>query len=203
MAPVLRTCASRDSFGCWGIQHPYRRVRIPLLRDSTTDAALFGPGSGIFPATRNISVPWDVASSGVGVVLDTGPLVAFLDASDRHHPWAVAEFERFRGAVLFCEPVVTEALYLLRGHRPAQEKILEWIERGDLTCDFTLFSEAGFVRGLWRRYGNVPMSLADACLVRLAELHPLAEVCSIDSDFVIYRKSTGERLRLSHPSIGS
>lgn len=163
------------------------------------DAGSYGPESEIFPAIRTTCVPSGVTSSGNSVVLDTGPLVAFLDASDRHHRWAVGEFGRFDGTVHVCEPVVTEALFLLRGHRPAQEKILEWIQRGDLACESTLAIEAGAIRGLWKRYGNVPMSLADACVVRLSELHPRAEVCSMDSDFVIYRKGTGEPLRLRAP----
>ena len=63
------------------------------------------------------------------IVLDTGPLVALLDASDEHHAWAAAEFSRFEGKVRVCEAVLTEALFLLRALRPAQEKILEWVER--------------------------------------------------------------------------
>jgi len=71
----------------------------------------------------------------------------------------------------------------LRELRLGQEKILEWIERGELTWDFTLLKETPAVRALWRRYANVPMSLADACVVRMAELHPRALVCALDSAF--------------------
>ena len=71
-----------------------------------------------------------------GIVLDTGPLVALQDACDEHHAWAAAEFPRFEGVVRVCEAVLTEALFLLRTLRPAQEKILEWVERGELSCDF-------------------------------------------------------------------
>jgi predicted nucleic acid-binding protein len=138
-------------------------------------------------------------SEGPGIVLDTGPLVALLDASDHHHAWAATEFGRFRGKVRVCEAVLTEALYLLRTLRPGQEKILEWIERGELTCDFTLLKETRAVSALWRRYANVPMSLADACVVRMAELHPRALVCTLDSDFAIYRKAMKTPLNLLTP----
>jgi predicted nucleic acid-binding protein len=134
------------------------------------------------------------------VVVDTGPLVALLDASDEHHAWAAAEFGRFEGTVHVCEAVLTEALYLLRGLRPAQEKILEWIERGELTCDFVLREEARAVRALWGRYANVPMSLADACVVRMAEMHRHAVICTVDSDFSIYRRDGRHPLRLLTPA---
>jgi predicted nucleic acid-binding protein len=140
-----------------------------------------------------------VPETSAGIVLDTGPLVALLDAGDEHHAWAASEFTRFDSAVRVCEPVLTEALFLLRGLRPAQEKILEWVARGELTCDFAVGKEAPAVLALWRRYSNVPMSLADACLVRMAERHPRAVVCTIDSDFSIYRKEMRSPLNLLTP----
>ena len=135
-----------------------------------------------------------------GIVLDTGPLVAFLDAGDEHHAWATMELARFEGAVRVCEAVLTEALFLLRSLGPAQEKILEWVERGELTCDFVLRDEARAVGALWKRYANVPMSLTDVCVVRMAELYPRAVVCTINSDFSIYRKGMKTALELLTPS---
>ena len=135
----------------------------------------------------------------LSVVLDTGPLVALLDAADEHHAWAATEFSRFEGVVRICEAVLTESLFLLRSRRPAQEKILEWVELGELTCDFVLPDEARAIRALWRRYANVPMSLADACVVRMAELHPRSVICTVDSDFSIYRKDGRHPLNLLTP----
>jgi predicted nucleic acid-binding protein len=94
---------------------------------------------------------------------------------------------------------LSEALFLLRALRPAQEKILEWVERGELTCDFVLLEEARAVRALWSHYANVPMSLADACIVRMAEMHPRSVICTIDSDFSIYRRDVGHPLHLLTP----
>lgn len=133
------------------------------------------------------------------IILDTGPLVALLDASDEHHAWAAGEFSRFEGKVRVCEAVLTEALFLLRTLRAAQEKILEWVERGELTCDFVLLDEARSVRALWARYSNVPMSLADACIVRMAEMDPRSIICTIDSEFSIYRRDTRHPLNLLTP----
>ena len=122
------------------------------------------------------------------VLLDTGPLVALLDRDDEHHAWAAAQFGRFKGTVRVCEAVLTETLFLLRRMKPAQEKVLDWVAAGELRCSFILPEQVHAVQALWKRYTNVPMSLADACVVRMAELHSHALVCTIDSDFTIYRK---------------
>lgn len=122
------------------------------------------------------------------VIVDTGPLVALLDASDSAHDWTVGRFRQIAGPLLTCEPVLAEAMHLLRSLRPAQKKILEWLERGALVCPFDLAGEAARVRALWLKYSDVPMSLADACLVRMSEQHDDHRVCTLDSDFTVYRK---------------
>jgi len=131
--------------------------------------------------------------------MDTGRLVALLDAADSYHHWAAQQFPKFVGKVRVCEAVLTEALFLLRALRPAQEKVLEWVELGELTCDFVLREDARAVRALWKRYSNVPMSLADACIVRMAEKHPRSVICTIDSDFSIYRRDGRHPLQLLTP----
>ena len=55
------------------------------------------------------------------VILDTGPLVALLDAGDKAHDWTIRQFQQITGPLLTCEPVLAEAMYLLRSLRPAQE----------------------------------------------------------------------------------
>lgn len=90
--------------------------------------------------------------------------------------------------LLTVEPVITEAMFLLRRHPHAQDKLLQMVCRGDLSIPFGLEAEAETVRLLREKYRDLPMSLADACLVRMAELHPSSVVCTIDSDFKIYRK---------------
>ncbi|EDY16265.1 PilT protein domain protein [Chthoniobacter flavus Ellin428] len=133
------------------------------------------------------------------LILDTGPLVALLDAGDHHHAWAAEKLSGFNGEIHLCEAVLTEALFLLRKLRPAQEKILEWVERRELICDFVLPAEVHAVRALWHRYANVPMSLADACVVRMAEMRRHSVICTVDSDFIIYRKDGRHPLPLLTP----
>lgn len=134
------------------------------------------------------------------LLVDAGPLVAFLDASDQHHAWAADCFRAAPAPLLTCEAALAEAFHLLRKYRPAQQILLDWTSAGILRFPMGVESEAETIRALWLRYENVPMSLADACLVRLAELHPGSPVCTTDSDFSIYRLRRNQLIPVIHPA---
>ena len=127
------------------------------------------------------------------VVVDTGPIIALLDRDEAHHGWAVSRFEELQPPLLTCEAVLTEASYLLArvGARPSV--VVDLVTRGMLTVLNVLENDAEVVSRLMRRYANVPMSLADACLVRITELTMNAAVLTLDSDFRVYRQK-GRRL---------
>jgi uncharacterized protein len=137
----------------------------------------------------------------LAAIVDTGPLVALLDASDSAHGWTVRQFRQITGPLLTCEAVVAEALYLLRTLRPAQEKILAWIDSSVLACPFVLAEEITQIRGLWKKYADVPMSLADACLVRMSEKYDRHSVCTLDRDFTVYRKHGRKPIPLIIPAV--
>jgi predicted nucleic acid-binding protein len=122
------------------------------------------------------------------ILLDTGPWVALLSARDTHHAWAREQFARIEPPLLTCEAVVAETCFVLARARFDPAKALMMIERGVVAVDFDLAHELTAVRGLFERYGNVPASLADACLVRMSELHPDSRVLTLDSDFSVYRR---------------
>jgi len=126
--------------------------------------------------------------SAAPVLLDTGPWVALLCRGDSFHAWACAQFGRITGPVLTCEAVVAETCFLLAraGHDPA--KALALVQRGVVRIGLSLADEIGAVQALFERYDNVPASLADACLVRMSELHDRSRVLTLDSDFRIYRR---------------
>ena len=130
------------------------------------------------------------------VIVDAGPLTAFLDADDSWHSWAVERFKEFVGPLLTVEPVITEVMFLLRSDPDAQDRVLHMIASGALRVPFRLEAEAGSVRRLHAKYHDLPMSLADACLVRLAELLDDHHICTLDSDFTIYRKHGKSAIRL-------
>ena len=121
-------------------------------------------------------------------MLDTGPLVSFLASGLRHHSWAVEQWKRFRPPLLTCEPVLTEAAFLLKREGRDADALFELLERGVVKVALAIEEEQSDLRALMRRYRNLPMSLADACLVRLSEIHPSGEVFTLDSDFRFYRR---------------
>lgn len=123
------------------------------------------------------------------VLLDTGPLVAYLDRSDHFHDWARAHFVKIWPPQLTCEAVLTEACFLLRTAPGGSQAVLSLLSRGLVSVSFRLQEEATLIAKLLARYANVPMSLADACLVRLAERHPSSVVFTLDHDFLVYRKN--------------
>jgi predicted nucleic acid-binding protein len=118
-------------------------------------------------------------------LMDTGPLVAFLSANDQHHAWAADAFEALSGRLISCEAVLSEASFVL-GQRRAV--VLELVERLGVEVQ-PLGTELRTLRQLMDKYATVPMSFADACLVRLADLHPSAVVMTCDSELRTYRRS--------------
>jgi predicted nucleic acid-binding protein len=121
------------------------------------------------------------------LIVDTGPLVALIDRRDQFHAWARDFFETVNAPIFSCEPVLTEACFILRqvgGH----DAILALSARRILLTEVRVIGEVGAVRGLMQRFADVPMSLADACLVRMTELEADSAVVTIDSDFTVYRR---------------
>ncbi|MGH8700581.1 MAG: type II toxin-antitoxin system VapC family toxin [Burkholderiales bacterium] len=133
------------------------------------------------------------------LLVDTGPLVALLSERDRHHEWAKQAFAGSATPARTCEAVLSEAWYLLRLTRRGQPALLELVERGLISIDFALASELVAVRRLVTRYRDRPMALADACLVRMAELYDEATVLTLDADFTIYRKNGRQVIPLIAP----
>ena len=134
------------------------------------------------------------------VLLDTGPLVAFLKAQDQFHPWAVAELDRIVQPILTCEAVITEACFLLKNTPSGESTVLALIADGLIQIPFKLEAEAIAIQSLIARYHSVPMSLADACLVRMSELYPESQVLTLDSDFYIYRKHKNQAIPVISPN---
>ena len=134
------------------------------------------------------------------VLVDTGPLVAYLDRSDRDHTWAKQTFMHISRPLLTCEAVIAESLFLLRRGGIDPDGLLNLISRGLVLPNFRLDAEIASIQQLMKSYRNVPMSLADACLVRMAEIYESSEIMTLDSDFTIYRKSRRKVIPLLRPN---
>ena len=134
-------------------------------------------------------------------IVDTGPLVAFFDRSEQHHRWVAQRVEELEGPLLVCEPVMTEALHLLRRLSKAQDALFDLLQNGALSLAFRIDEHLTALRGLLEKYRDRPMSLADACIVRMAEIHDRHAVLTLDSDFAIYRKHDQIPLTIIHPTL--
>ncbi len=98
-----------------------------------------------------------------------------------------------------CEAVLAEAAHLLRMVPTGQGRLFALLARGVLEIDFSLQDEHERVGRLMTKYEDVPMALADACVVRKSELAPKAKVWTLDSDFTIYRRNGRQRIDVLAP----
>ena len=126
------------------------------------------------------------------IIIDTGPLVALLTQQETAHEWVTQRVKRMTAPILTCEAVLTEAFFLLAKSQTGPQALWQLLERDLLRVDFAFQREKTALKNLMQKYQNIPMSLADACLVRMSEIHPQAHIFTLDSDFQIYRKNTHE-----------
>ena len=133
------------------------------------------------------------------IIADTGAIVALIDDSDNFHVWADEQARNLLPPFSTCEAVIAEASYLLKAVENGQPTLLAFIEQGFLQIDFSLSAEIAEVKALMQKYEDVPMDLADACLVRMSELVEGSTVFALDSVFWVYRKNGKEQIPLIIP----
>ena len=122
------------------------------------------------------------------VLLDAGPLAALVNPRDRRQGWARSRFSEILPPLLTCEAVLSEACFLAQRAQGGVPGILGMIDRGVVALAFDLREQFAEAAILIRRYANIPMSVADACLVRMSEIVPNCTVLTLDGDFRIYRR---------------
>lgn len=122
-----------------------------------------------------------------------------MSKSDKFHQWAKVELSKINPPLLTCEAVVVESCFLLKSTYGVVDLIFSLLRTKQITIPFSLTNEMEEVEVLMKRYENVPMSLADACLVRMSELIPGSVILTLDSDFRIYRKNRNEAIDLIIP----
>lgn len=129
------------------------------------------------------------------ILIDAGPLIALFDKSDQYHLRALAFIKEYKGFLWTTWPVITEVSHMLDFHVSAQINFLEWIRRGGL--QLVDLSESDLMRLIefCQKFKDVPMDLADASLMVVAEQKDLNEIASIDGDFYIYRDKRNRYLR--------
>lgn len=119
-------------------------------------------------------------------ILDAGPLVALLNRHDAHHRWARGVLEHLGPPFYSCPEAIAEAAALTG--QPAA--IVEMIEAGEIILCFDLAEQAAGVLSLLKKYADLHMDLADACIVRMSELIRDSQVVTLDrTDFAVYRRN--------------
>jgi uncharacterized protein len=138
-----------------------------------------------------------VRAMAANALVDAGFLIALLSRRDRHHRWAAAQSPHIPRPWKTCEAALSEAFFLLgaRG-RPS---LCALLSRGAVTPAFDLSREMERVVKLLLKYADVPMSLADACLVRMSETISDTVIVTTDADFRIYRRHERQIVPCLHP----
>ena len=122
------------------------------------------------------------------VLVDAGPLIALIHADDNHHERCVATLRSLDEPLGTVWPVFTEAMYLLNFSWKAQEALWEMLERGVVVLLPVENADLTRIRELMKKYRDLPMDLADAALVAVAEREKIRRVFTLDRrDFDIYR----------------
>jgi predicted nucleic acid-binding protein len=122
------------------------------------------------------------------ILIDAGPLVALVDADDRHHERCVACLKSLREPLVTVWPPLVEAVYLLADLPKAQEALWETLARGAVQLLRLDLADIPRIRELMIKYADRPMDLADAALVRVAEREGIGSIFTVDrKDFAVYR----------------
>ena len=134
-------------------------------------------------------------------LVDTGPLVAYLDARDPNHGVVAAWLDGFTGQLLTTSAVITEAMHFVAASREGPELLAELV---DLTAtrvhDCTQPAQLRMAVALMKKYADTPMDFADASLVLLAGRTGALDILTLDRrGFSIYRAIKGKAFRMVLP----
>ena len=121
------------------------------------------------------------------ILIDSGPLIALFDSSDKYHQKTVEFIKSNRFILITTIASITETLHLLDFNRNAQLDFIEWVYRGGV--EIANIDNTDFLRmkTLTEKYSDLPMDFADSCLVLLAEKMDINTIATIDREFSIYR----------------
>jgi predicted nucleic acid-binding protein len=135
------------------------------------------------------------------VLVDAGPIAALLDRRDIHHEWAKQQVAQLHHPLLTCEAVISEAFFLLAPVRGGTITLAGLLRHQLVRVDpdFAFCDHSDEILDNMERYKNVPMSFADACLVRMTEIERGSLMFTTDRDFLTYRRNRRERIPLISP----
>ena len=121
------------------------------------------------------------------ILIDSGPLIALFDGSDKYHSASVEFIKTNHSELITTLASVTETLHLLDFNRHAQIDFLGWVNAGAVVLEPITVDDFLRIKELISKFSDLPMDFADACLVFLAEKLNITQIATIDRDFDIYR----------------
>ncbi len=139
------------------------------------------------------------SSSSLPILVDASFLVSVYDKQEPYHRQCMAVLEKVNQPLVTCEPVVTEAIYLLRRLPGAPQAILASIQESRLEIPFQLARAADSVSASCTKYDDTPCDFADACLIAMADQLGTGDILTLDSDFKHYRWRRNKRFRMLIP----
>ena len=120
-------------------------------------------------------------------IIDSGPIIALFDRSDKYHHQVLDFLKLFQGELITSWAVITEVSHMLDFNLQVQIDFLKWIEKGGIEVYDISQDEISDIRVMMEKYLDIPMDLADATLMYIANRENIKNIVSIDSDFDIYR----------------
>lgn len=135
------------------------------------------------------------------VLIDTGPLISYFNRRDPWHRWVSQKMGTITDTLITCEAVLSESCFLLQREELSPAPIFKMIQQQvlDVKPLMDTIPAQKRIAEIIDTYDNLPVSFADACLVRMAETTRNARVFTLDTDFTIYRMSKGKPLSLISP----
>jgi len=133
------------------------------------------------------------------ILLDSSVIVALLNRREHSHARSVKATREIRQPLFTCEAVITECCFLLKHRREAESDMFANLVNGAFQIQFELKRSAAAVLALMHKYRDVPMSLADACLVQMADELDTGDILTLDSDFSHYRWRKNKKFNLLIP----
>lgn len=135
------------------------------------------------------------------VLVDSGPIVALLDRRDSYHDWAKQQIANLHEPLLTCEAVISEVFFLLSRVRGGTSIFVALLRDGLLlpSANFSYREQSAEVLRHLQHYADLPMSFADACLVRMSELERDCIIFTTDRDFLTYRRNRRQSIPLLSP----
>jgi len=131
----------------------------------------------------------------INTLIDAGPFIALFDKDDKYHEKVKDFLKKFHGHLTTTWPVLTEVCHLLDFNVNVQIDFLKWIQRKAIMIHELEDQHLSRIIELTEKYSDVPMDLADASLMVVAETEKITHIITIDSDYHIYRTSKKVKLK--------